>query len=78
MILISSCNIVEEGSMASWIGVLDGHSDDGADEGMCGDCKGVRGLLGEGDDSRTLGEGDDSRTLGEGDDSRTLAGGDDS
>ena len=62
MILISSCNIVEEGSMASWIGVLDGHSDDGADEGMCGNCKGVRGLLGEGDDSRTLAGGDDSRT----------------
>ena len=66
MILISSCNVVEEGSMASWIGVLDG-----ADEGMCGDCEGVGGLLGEGDDSRTLGEGDDSRTLAGGDDSRT-------
>jgi hypothetical protein len=39
--------------MASWIGVLDGRSDDGADEGTCGDCEGVGGLLGEGDDSRT-------------------------
>ena len=41
----------------NWIGVLDG-----ADEGMCGDCEGVGGLLGEGDDSRTLAGGDDSRT----------------
>ena len=53
MILISSCNIVEEGSMASWIGVLDGHSDNGADAGMCGNCKGVGGLFREGDDRRT-------------------------